>query len=265
MLNVCQVPNTHRRIFMKNIALMSLITLLVSCGGGNGSSAQKPSSSSASVSPLVTSKKEYLKSLRPGKTTELSQKYSIYFLDESGNPDSQEVEREMKRIVLKIDGDTIYTLETKKDPESEHELTSVVLVQSISRMISEAGKNSKLSIKENQVTEKYKLKSSWKDEMNSGEVVTFTSVEELVTTYSLENFGCSVNTSGTVFTAVAREDVVTELPPTDFSSVSKCGADIKMKDLKELDLTNVIKCDYTKDLKDEELCTDIIDMSDLLK
>ncbi len=142
---------------MKNFGVITLLAVLVSCGGNGGSKAKE----GATLDPLTQDKfEEAIRSLRPGMvTTETTVGTELDFSsDEDGrftvtakNADSKSTE-----TVLKIAGDDIYTLVEKDYAEAGRETEREVKKESIERLIGDYGQplpaGFSLSIVNNKIT-----------------------------------------------------------------------------------------------------------------
>jgi hypothetical protein len=108
---------------MKFFGLISVLTLLVSCGGGSSSKSDKATSNRFDAT-AVDKYEEHIRSLRPGMVTETRGNSSDYILLEdqvSGKfvPHILNEEEISTETILKIEGDKLYML-TEFSDFSEH-------------------------------------------------------------------------------------------------------------------------------------------------
>lgn len=250
---------------MKNIALMSLVTLLVSCngsGGGSSSNEQNPTSSTSASAFSVDHYEKYLRTLKPGMTSETVSSEPSYFVNDEGKLDMEMITAVSKDTILKIDGDIIYSLEVI---ESEGDQDKLVHIRSMKEMIRNNKKLMKYSVSGNVVTQSYSSSDSWTLEGLNGEEFALEQEQSFRKTFTLGSYECPATTKGTYKTKATIDGKPVKLPVSEFVSETSCGEMLKKKDLKKIDLTEVYKCDSTESDEEEYECSEeTVDMSDLL-
>lgn len=258
--------STHTtEIFMKNIALMSLVTLLVSCngsGGGSHSTGQGPASSESASAFTTDHYEKYLRSLKAGMTSETTSTEPSYFVNDEGQLELEMITAVSQETILKIDGDLIYTLEVS---DSEGDQAKLVHIRSMEEMVRNNKKLMKYTVSGNIVTQSYSSSDSWTLEGINGEEIALEQEQSFRKTFTLGSYECPATTKGTYKTKATIDGKPVKLPASEFVSQTNCGEMLKKKDLKKIDLTEVFKCDSTESQEEEYECTEeTVDMSDLL-
>lgn len=249
---------------MKNIALMSLVTLLVSCngsGGGSHPTGQGPASSESASAFTTDHYEKYLRSLKPGMNSESVTTEPYYFVNEEGKIELKIIRTISKDTILKVEGDLLYSLE---EIDSEGEQTKLVHIRSMNKMIRQNKERMSYSVSGNTVSGSFRSSDAYTLYGSNYEEIEIVEKQLFTKTFTLANYECPARTIGKYTTTATIDGKPVKLPSAEFVSERSCGEVIRREDLKNIDLTQVYECDATESDEDEKDCSeDPLDMSDL--
>jgi len=183
---------------------------------------------------------------------------------------SEKMNNIAKEIILKVDGDTIYTLEETFENGEAIPRTRQVTKDSLNRMVRELSEplpeGSSVSVSNNIMTVKMSFNYSFDYVISGHQVVQATTINGTFT-LNLENPKCTGQSSSVGVNTVTVDGVLTKLPNSTSKNSETCGADLSSTELKALDLSSIKLCDESVEVGEDEPtpCEDPADLSYLVE
>lgn len=248
--------------------LMTVLTLLSSCGGGGGSSSKE----NRFIDPQTADKMEQaIRSQKAGMVGIRTENGNSYYVDIDNNEVivKEDLTNETdKETILKVAGDAIYTLRESFENGSATPYNRKVIKDSLERMVKELSEplpeGTSVSVKNNILTIKLNFNYSY-DYMNTGRSVITNARVNGYFTLNLDNPRCSSRSSSVTASSVKVDGVETKLPNSTSNSAETCGADLSQAQLRALDLSSIELCDESVDGGESETtCDSATDLSYLV-
>lgn len=229
---------------MKNLGVITLLAVLVSCGGNGGSKAKE----GATLDPLTQDKfEEAIRSLRPGMvTTETSIGTELDIsADEGGRytVTSKNADSTSTETILNINGDDIYTLVEKDFAEAGRETEREVRKESLERLIADFSSALPAGFSVSIVNNKLSVTGSSTDVWELGANAKINSAFKVNSSVNLNDIRCSERSQMVHTGKMTQNGKVTSLPTTGTTDVGGCGTTLSAAQLRAINLTDVTLCD----------------------
>lgn len=257
---------------MKVFGLITMLTVLASCGGsGGGSSANQ----SRKIDPVTADKFEQAIRSQKAGMVEISAENGSYvdltFNSITGKYDSKiATEKHLNRdTILKIDGDIMYTLSESFEDGQAEPVSREVRMESLTEMVKDITEpmppGTEIVINGNKMSLKFNFNYTNDLSMGTGHTITQTVNTTANTSINLDNIRCSQMTNAVSTNSITQDGVVSKLPTTTSTNSTTCGATLTKTQLQALNLKNIRLCDETSGDDEAEIeCHVEADLSSLV-
>lgn len=255
---------------MKIFGLITFLTVLASCGGGGGSS----SNVIKSIDPITADKFEQsIRSQKAGMVKNDTEKGNYVDLDynearRNFDISIKDMNSNSRDTILKIDGDTIYTLQEEFEDGKAEATRRSVKMESMDQLVKDITEplppGTSLSMNGNKMSLKFKF-SYTNDFTIDGVSAKQTMNTTAVASIDLTNIRCSQTSVMSTASVLIINGNTQNLPTTGANTASACGATLTRAQLKAIPLTNLELCDETSgDDEAEVKCNAAADLSYLV-
>lgn len=239
---------------MKQLLPLAVLMVLVSCNGNSGSKNNTDKIISKYEASLAFKRGIVSNEVDKGTTVDIKMNDQMT----SFSLDLKQVNRKEKRIILKVDGDDVYTyVETNEDGETSKE---VVLEKSNPvKDLKEVLDTKQGYISGDQLI--LKVSSGVEEHEISAETDTIMiSTFNVNASINLNNPHCSSVADISQTTQLKNAGVLGKKVATSEHQITTCGPVLSDEQLKQIDLSNIEFCDDRNEESDESNC-EVKDMS----
>ena len=259
---------------MKIFGMITLLTVLASFGASAG---EKVSSAKVSaIDPVIAEKFEAaIRSQRAGMVSIFSENGSsleLNYNETFGRYESKIYNKKTstRETVLKIDGDTIYTLTEDYDNGNAKPTSREVKMESISQKIKDISEplplGTKVLVRGDLMTMKFSFPYTIDLSMDTGKTITQAGNIKSTMNINLNDIRCSQATNSEDSSNLNQNGVVMNLQTMTSRSTKTCGASLSKAQLQKIYLKNIPLCDQTSGDDDADVnCQTEADLSYLVK